>query len=232
MKLDILTIAAHPDDAEFSCAGTLISHAEQGYQTGILDLTRGELGSRGTPETRAEEAKEAARIMGVQVRENMEFRDGFFENDELHQRALIHKIRQYQPEVVLTNPPQEIHPDHVRAAQLVVEACFLSGLSRIETTGHDGESQEPWRPKSVYHFIQYQNIEPDFVVDITPFTEKKMEAIYAYQSLYPRNEGGSSYLFEAVKSRWVQAGMAPGVEAAEGFLTTRTPGVKNILEML
>jgi len=176
MKLDILAIGAHPDDIELSCSGTIAKEIDNGKKVGILDLTRGELGTRGTPEIRDAEAKKAAEILGVHVRENLAFRDGFFSNDEKHQLAIIKIIRKYKPEIVLCNAIDDRHIDHGKGSKLASDACFLSGLRKIETS-LDNNIQEPWRPKQVYHYIQWKNIEPDFVVDIGHHIEKKMESV-------------------------------------------------------
>ena len=171
-KVDILAIGIHPDDVELSCSGTLLRHIAMGKKAGILDLTRGELGTRGNAELRTTEANTAARILGVEFREQLDFKDGFFANDETHQRAIIQKIRQYQPQIVLCNAISDRHPDHGRSAKLVAEACFYSGLIKVETLVN-GVNQQAWRPKAVYHYIQDNYIHPDFVIDITDFTLPK-----------------------------------------------------------
>ncbi|HKR03178.1 MAG TPA: bacillithiol biosynthesis deacetylase BshB1, partial [Bacteroidia bacterium] len=178
MKTDILAFGAHPDDVELSCSGTILKHISLGKTVVIIDLTMGELGTRGTAEIRDKEASEAAKILGVNIRENMNFADGFFENSEENQLALVVKIRKYQPEIVLANAVNDRHPDHGRAAKLVSDACFLSGLQKIKTSDADGE-QLPWRPKAVYHDIQDRYMKPDFVVDISPFMEQRMASIKA-----------------------------------------------------
>lgn len=183
MKLDILAFGAHPDDVELGCAGTILKEISLGKKVGIVDLTRGELGTRGSAELRDLEAAAAASILGVSVRENLAMRDGFFVNDEAHQLEVIKMIRKYKPEIVLCNAIDDRHIDHGKGSKLVSDACFLSGLMKIETS-LDGEKQTAWRPKLVYHYIQWKNIEPDFVVDITGFTEKKIESILAYGSQF------------------------------------------------
>lgn len=238
MKINILAIAAHPDDVELSCAGTLISHKEKGYTTGVIDLTRGELGTRGTPEQRLEEASEAGNIMGLSVRENMEFRDAFFANDETHQLALIQKIRKFQPDIVITNSTYDRHPDHGRGAELVEEACFKAGLAMIETLDSEGDPQKPWRPKKVYFVIQSTSITPTFFVDISSAHEKKMEAIRAYKSQFydPNSKEPETYIakpefMKMVESRALEYGHRIGVKYAEGFVTKDFIGVKDLYNL-
>src|SRR5690606_9071126 len=178
--LDILAIAAHPDDVELSCAGTLMVHAAQGMQVGVVDLTRGELGTRGTPETRAQEAKDAAAVMGLAVRDNLGLADGFFQNERAEQLAIITAIRKYQPDIVLANAIDDRHPDHGRAARLIADSCFMAGLRKIETT-HNGQPQQAWRPKQVYHFLQDRYHQPDLVVDISSVMERKLDAIRCFK---------------------------------------------------
>lgn len=237
MKLDILVIAVHPDDAEMGAGGTLLAHAAQGHKTGVIDLTQGELGTRGTPEVRLREAQKAGEIMGLSVRDNMAFRDGFFTNDEAHQMALIQKIRQYQPELILTNAPWDRHPDHGRAATLVKEAAFYAGLSQVSTT-LNGEAQQAWRPHNVYHFIQFYHMKPDLVVDIEPYIDQKMAAIQAYASQFhnPKTDEPETILthpefFETLKGRWREMGAAAHLNLAEGFVTDRTPSVDHLLQL-
>ena len=183
MKLDILAFGAHPDDVELSCGATIAKEISLGKKVGIVDLTRGELGTRGTAEIRDEEAANAADILGVSVRENLRFRDGFFINDEQHQLEVIKMIRKYQPDIVLCNAVDDRHIDHGKGSKLVSDACFLSGLRKIETT-HEGQEQEPWRPKLVYHYIQWKNLVPDFVVDVTGFIDIKVASLMAYKSQF------------------------------------------------
>ncbi|MEO6541983.1 MAG: bacillithiol biosynthesis deacetylase BshB1, partial [Ferruginibacter sp.] len=183
MKLDILAFGVHPDDVELSCAGVLLVEKKNGRKTGIIDLTGGELGTRGTAETRKTEAADAARILGVEVRENLGMADGFFQNDEVHQRKIITALRAYQPEIILCNAPEDRHPDHGRASKLVADAAFLSGLKKIKTTA-DGIEQGAWRPKYVFRYIQDRMLQPDFVIDITDVFEKKIEAIKAYKTQF------------------------------------------------
>lgn len=223
MKLDILAMAAHPDDAELSCAGTLLIHKQLGQKIGILDLTRGELGSRGSIEIRAEESKHASEILQLDMRENLGFKDGFFANDEAHKMALIQKIRQYRPTIVLANAPSDRHPDHGRASQLIKESCFLSGLIKIETF-LNGEAQQAWRPKKVFFYIQDMYLEPHFVIDISKVFEQKMESILAYGSQFFSKDGGpktyisSDEYVNMIKYRHALMGKKIGASYGEGFV--------------
>ncbi len=228
MKLDILAIAAHPDDAELSCSGTLMLHKLKGYKTGIIDLTQGELGSRGSIEIRRKESTEASKILQLDIRENLKFRDGFFVNDEAHQLALIKMIRKYQPNIVLANAPTDRHPDHGRAALLTKDACFFAGLVKIETT-LDGENQKPWRPKKIFNYIQDQYLEPDFVIDISEVITQKMQSIKAYQSQFLTDDtnGPATYISSEeytnrVKYRNDLMGKKIGVKYGEGFLSVHS----------
>ena len=187
MKLDLLAIGVHPDDVELSCSGTILNEIKRGKKAGILDLTQGELGTRGTIETRYAEAAKAAEIMGVQVRANLKMRDGFFKNDEAHQLQLIQAIRTYQPEVVLANALEDRHPDHGRAGHLISTACFLSGLAKIETKDENGKPQQRWRPKYVLHYLQDWYHEPDVLIDISDVFEQRMEAIKAYTTQFVKD---------------------------------------------
>lgn len=239
MKLDILAIVAHPDDAELSCGGTLIKHAEMGYKVGIIDLTEGEMGTRGTKEIREQEAQEASEIMGVVARENLKFRDGWFTIDEEHKLKIIQKIREYQPQIIITNAIEDRHPDHGRAAQLVKEAAWLSGLKMISTKNNMGEDQNPWRPKHVYHFIQYKVLEPDFVVDISGYTEKKMQAILAYKSQFydPNNSEGETLIakpefLKLIDAKNMHDGNLALIDYAEGFISAFKPAVNNIFDLI
>jgi bacillithiol biosynthesis deacetylase BshB1 len=237
MKLDILAIGVHPDDVELSCSGTLLKHIDGGKICGIVDLTQGELGTRGSAELRLKEAAAAAKILGVAVRDNLGMADGFFRNDREHQLKIIEKIREYRPEIILCNSVSDRHPDHGRAASLVSEAAFYSGLRRIETS-MNGSDQEPWRPKAVYHYIQDRQLKPDFVVDVTAFTEKKMEAIKAFSSQFydPNSKEPESPItvknfFDLVKGKMNVFGRDAGYEFAEGFTVERTIGVKNLFDL-
>ncbi len=233
MKLDIIAFGVHPDDVELSCAGVLIAAQLEGKQTGIIDLTQGELGTRGTAATRKVEATAAAKIMGVSIRENLGMADGFFTNDEQHQRKIISVIRNYQPEILLCNAPTDRHPDHGRSASLVADAAFLSGLSKIETL-QDGSAQKPWRPKYVFNYIQDKFLHPDFVVDITAVFEQKLEAIRAYQTQFhneslkePQTYISTPDFIDSVVYRHKWYGKMIGVKYAEGFISEKTIGFRN-----
>ena len=237
MKLDILAFGAHPDDVELGCAGTILKEISLGKKVGIVDLTRGELGTRGSAAIRDQEANAAAKILGVVARENLEMRDGFFVNDEKHQLEIIKMIRKYQPEIVLCNAIDDRHIDHGKGSKLVSNACFLSGLMKIETE-LDGELQKAWRPKIVYHYIQWKNIEPDFVVDITGFTDKKIEAILAYSSQFydPNSKEAESPItsknfLESLNYRSRDLGRLSGVEHAEGFTVERYVAVNSLSDL-
>lgn len=238
MKLDILAFGAHPDDVEISCTGTILKHIEAGYKVGIIDLTGGELGTRGNKELRLKEASLAAEMMGVSIRENLNMRDGFFQNDEYHQIKVIEKIRQYKPEIILANAPIDRHNDHGRAAQLVKEAAFLSGLIKIQTY-LNGQSQEPWRPKAVYHYIQDYYLEPSFVVDISKYFDKKMKVLQCYASQFynphstePETSISRKDFFNVVESKARVWGRYISVEYAEGFIVNRLIGVEDIVKLL
>jgi len=233
MKLDILAFGVHPDDIELGCSGTIIAALAEGKTVGIADLTQGELGTRGTAETRKAEAANAAAIMGVTVRENLQMADGFFQNDEAHQRKVIQVIRKYRPEIILCNAPEDRHPDHGRSARLVSDAAFLSGLRKIETL-HEGVSQEAWRPKYVFHYIQDRFIQPSFVVDITPYHDQKIKAILAYTTQFnspgtqePQTYISSPQFLDTVKARALMLGKRIGVQYAEGFISEKVLGVSS-----
>lgn len=238
MKLHILAIAAHPDDIELGCAGTLIKHARRGDACGILDLTQGELGTRGTIATRQAEADEAAKIMGMVVRENAKMADGFFRNDELHQMQLIAYIRKYRPEIVLANALEDRHPDHGKGGRLIADACFLAGLRKIETFV-DGQQQEAWRPKRVYHMIQDRLLDPTFIVDISDTFATKMEAIRCYRSQFhdPNSSEPLTYIatsgfLDAVVARDMLTGKKIGVAYAEGFVCENQPGIRSLDDLI
>jgi bacillithiol biosynthesis deacetylase BshB1 len=233
MKLDILAFGVHPDDVELGCAGTIMAAIDQGKKVGIVDLTRGELGTRGTPTTRTQEAAAAAKIMGVDVRENLDMADGFFVNDEAHQRKIIALIRKYQPDVILANAPEDRHPDHGRSAKLVSDAAFLSGLRKVETI-HEGITQTAWRPAYTFHYIQDRFIQPSFVIDITAYMERKMEAVLAYGTQFtnadtsePQTYISSPQFLETVKARALMLGKRIGVGYAEGYITEKIIGFSN-----
>lgn len=231
MKLDILAFGVHPDDVELGCAGTLLGAIASGKKVGIIDLTRGELGTRGTAETRKTEAALAAEILGVQVRENLGMADGFFTNDEAHQRKLVAVIRKYRPDIILANAFEDRHPDHGRSARMVADAAFLSGLRKIETHA-DEQLQDAWKPAYVFHYLQDRFLEPAFVIDITPYMEKKMASIQAYATQFynpsldePQTYISSAQFLEGVKARAMMLGKRIGVNYAEGFLTEKTLGL-------
>jgi len=238
VKLDILALAAHPDDVELCCGATMAKHASLGYKTGIVDFTRGEMGTRGTVELREQEAKDAAKILGVQVRVNLGFRDAFFENDEEHVLEVIKAIRIHQPEIALINAVNDRHPDHSRANKLARDACFLSGLQKIETR-YNGEVQKPWRPKTVYSYIQGWFLTPDFVVDVTDHWQVKMDAIKAFKSQFydpnsnePETWLSSKDFFNLIDGRGIELGQVIGCRYGEGFKVQRLPGVADITKLL
>ncbi|MGB0778191.1 MAG: bacillithiol biosynthesis deacetylase BshB1 [Flavobacteriaceae bacterium] len=238
MKLDILAIGAHPDDIELGCAATLAKEAALGKMVGVIDLTRGELGTRGSAEIRDQEASRAADILGLKVRVNMGFRDAFFKNDEEHQLKLIEQIRKFRPEIVFCNAIDDRHIDHSKGSKLVSDACFLSGLRKIETYSND-LLQDAWRPKQVYHYIQWKNLDPDFVVDVSGFLDKKMEAVKAYSSQFydpksnePISPISSKNFLDSVSYRARDLGRIIGVEAAEGFNSERYVAVRKIDDLI
>ena len=232
MKLDILVFGAHPDDVELGCAGTIIKEVQKGKKVGIIDLTRGELGTRGTDKTRDTEKEEATDIMGVAMRENMNFKDGFFKDDEQHKIALIKKIRQYKPKIVITNAVSDRHPDHPRASKITIDACFLAGLEKIDT------GQEVWRPDAIYHYIQFNNLTPDIVVDISKQMSLKIKAVKVYKTQFydpHSNESetiiSSQGFLDSVSYRAKDLGRQSGCEYAEGFLAHQMPKVDSLLDI-
>lgn len=238
MKLDILAFGAHPDDIELSCGGTIAKEISLGKKVGIVDLTRGELGTRGSAALRDKEAAKASKILGVSVRENLGFADGFFVNDKKHQIGIIKMLRKYQPEIVLCNAIDDRHIDHPKGSNLVSDACFLSGLIKIETA-LEGKQQEKWRPKLVYHYIQWKSIEPDFVVDISGFIDTKNEAILAYSSQFydpnskePESPITSKNFIDSVNYRARDLGRLIGVDYAEGFNTERYVAVDSLDKLI
>jgi N-acetylglucosamine malate deacetylase 1 len=239
MKLDILAIGVHPDDVELSCSGTLLRHIKQGKTVGLLDLTKGELGTRGSAILRTEEAMNAADMMGAKMREQLDLADGFFTQNEADLRKIIRIIRRYQPEIVLCNSVEDRHPDHGRAAKMTADACFLAGLRRIETVEDDGSLQKEWRPKTVYHYIQDRALKPDFVVDISEFVERKFELIMAYKSQFfdPNNTepatpiSGQGFL-DSIRGKDAVYGRYVGVAYAEGFIAGRTVGVQDLFDLI
>lgn len=237
MKLDILVLAVHPDDAELGCSGTIAKHIAMGKKVGIVDFTRGELGTRGSAEIRDIEAADSAKILGLHARENLRFKDGFFSNDEEHKLALIRMIRKYQPEIILTNALHDRHPDHGRAGDLANDACFLSGLSKI-STNIDGQEQEAWRPRLVLQYIQDRYIEPDIIVDITPYIQTKIESIKAFKTQFfnPDHEEAETYIsspefFDSVIGRAREFGKSIGTTYAEGFTCRKLLGVNDLFNL-
>lgn len=234
LKLDILAFGAHPDDVELGCAGTLLSAIAEGKKVGIIDLTKGELGTRGTTSQRLKEAQLASEVMGLSIRENLGMQDGFFKNNNENQFLIIETIRRFQPSIIFCNAPEDRHPDHGRAAKLVEDAAFLSGLSKLKTT-HNGVEQLAWRPTQVFHYIQSRNLMPNFVVDISAFMDKKMEAILTHSSqFYDPNSiepetfiSGTAFL-EFVKGRAKELGQQIGVQYAEGFITKKLLGIGSL----
>ena len=238
MKLDILAFGSHPDDVELSCSGTIAKEVSRGKTVGIVDLTRGELGTRGTAATRDREAAKAATILGVSMRTNLKFSDGFFENNREHQMEVIKVLRKYQPEIVFCNAVDDRHIDHGRGAKLVRDACFLSGLIKVETTW-EGKRQDAWRPKNVYHYIQWKNLEPDIVVDISGFMDKKLESVLAYKtqffdknSLEPNTPISSDNFLDSITYRSRDLGRLIGTDHAEGFTVERYPAVNSIFDLI
>lgn len=235
MKLDVLAIGAHPDDVELGCSGTLINEIKKGKKVGIVDLTQGELGTRGTIETRYKEAADAAKIMGISVRENLKMRDGFFTNDEAHQLKLVQVLRKYRPEVVIGNILEDRHPDHGRGGWLIYDACFLSGLRQIKTKDENGLEQEKWRPKMLLHYIQDRFYEPDLIVDVSDVWEQRMASIRAYKTQFydPNSTEPQSYLsnpdfLEAIVARARLLGKRIGVKYGEGFVSKKSIGITSL----
>ncbi|MDG1715388.1 bacillithiol biosynthesis deacetylase BshB1 [Lacinutrix sp.] len=237
MKLDILAFGAHPDDIELGAGGTIAKAIAEGKKVGVIDLTQGELGTRGTAETRKAEAENASKILGLFVRENLGFADGFFTNDRKHQLEIIKMLRKYKPDIVLCNAIEDRHIDHGKGSKLVSDACFLSGLIKIETA-LGGYSQEQWRPKHVYHYIQWKNLEPDFVVDISNFIEIKQKAVDAYQTQFfnkdskePETPITSKTFLESINYRARDLGRLVGVDYAEGFTVERYIAVDSLFDL-
>lgn len=237
MKVDILAIGSHPDDVELGCSGTIAKEISNGKRVGIIDLTRGELGTRGSAEIREKEANQAAEILKVSFRENLNFKDGFFKNDEEHQLKLIQVIRKYRPDFILCNAPDDRHIDHPKGAKLVVDACFLSGLEKIEST-LEGNKQEPWRPNNIYHYIQWKSLKPDFIVDITNHFKTKIKSVKAFKSqFYDGNETvhntpiSTKNFLDSIEYRARDLGRLTNVDYGEGFIAARIPLVENISEL-
>lgn len=241
MKLDILAFGAHPDDVELSCSATLMAHIEKGKTVGLIDLTRGELGTRGTAEIRAGEAAASAEKMGAKVRENLDLGDGFFQHHKKNILKCVEMIRKYQPEIVLANALEDRHPDHGKGAKLVADACFFAGLEKVETI-MDGQPQTKHRPKALYHYVQDRQLTPDFVVEVTPFVEKKFELILTFRSQFFLPEAdeykselqtpisGKDFL-DFMRAKMAVFGRPAGYAFAEGFQFSRTPGIKNLFDL-
>lgn len=240
IKLDILVLPAHPDDAELYCSGTIAKHIAMGKKVGIADLTRGELGTRGSVEIRREEAAHAAAILNLTVRENIGLRDGYFKNDEQHQLEVIKVIRKYQPEIIISSAILDRHPDHARAAELVEEASFYAGLRKIKTVSAEGQDQEPWRPKLALNFIQDTYIKPDILIDITAYWPQKVASIKAYKSQFhnpdwinePQTYISSPEFMEVAEARARELGRVIQVKYAEGFTCKRLFGVDNLFSLI
>lgn len=239
MKVDILAIGVHPDDVELGCSGTLLKHIAMGKNVGIIDLTQGELGTRGSAKLRLEESENSRQIMGAVARENLGMADGFFQHTKENVLKLSHVIRKYRPEIVLANAVRDRHPDHGRASKLISDACFYSGLAKIEQQDESGALLVPWRPKSVYHYIQDRNIKADFVVDITPYMDKKMECILAFKSQFftgdesgPQTPISGKAFMDFMKSKNQCYARDIGAEFAEGFTVERTIGVNNLFDLI
>lgn len=238
MTVDILAFAAHPDDVELSASGTILKHIAMGKTVAVVDLTQGELGSRGTIDTRKSEARDASKILGISARENLKMADGFFELSKENKLKVVEQIRRFQPKVILANSISDRHPDHGRGSQLVREAVFLAGLKKVETEWN-GEKQKPWRPKSLFFYIQDRHMEPDFAVDISEYVDAKIESIQAFKTQFfnpdskePVTPISKKDFFEFLMGRWKEFGRSIGVDYAEGFTVERVPGVEDITELL
>ena len=238
-KLDFLAFGAHPDDVELGCGATIAKLVSQGKKVGIVDLTRGELGTRGSAEIRTKETNEASKILGITTRENMNFKDGFFRNDEEHQLKIIQVIRKYQPDFIFCNAPDDRHIDHPKGSQLIVEASFLSGLIKINTDDSSGNAQKQWRPKNIYHYIQWKNLDPDFIFDVSGFHHTKMDAVKCYSSQFydprskePETPISTKNFLDFVQSRANDFGRLIGVEHGEGFISNRKLGFSSFDELI
>lgn len=237
MKVDILAFAAHPDDVEISCSGTLIKHIEAGHKIGIIDLTRGELGTRGSAEIRLKEAADASAMMGISIRENLGLEDGFFDLSVENKLKVVQQIRKFKPSVVLANAVSDRHPDHGRASKLVSDACFLAGLIKVKTT-YEGIEQDAWRPKVVYHYIQDRYMKPDFIVDISSVMEKRMNALMAYSSQFfnpdskePVTAISTTQFLDNLRGRAIDFGRIIGADYGEGFVAERVIGVQSLFDI-
>lgn len=239
MKVDILAFGAHPDDVELGCGATIAKSVSEGKSVGIIDLTQGEMGTNGSPKIRQQEAINAASILGVKFRKNLKFKDVYFKNDDDHQKKIIELIRFHKPTIVLCNAIEDRHIDHARGSDLVSNSCFLSGLSKLKTSDFSGKNQSPWRPKVVYHYIQWKEIEPDIVVDVSGFIDKKIMAVKAFSSQFYSSDSSkestpisSKNFIESVKYRALNLGRLIGVDAGEGFTVERYPSVKTITDLI
>lgn len=237
MKLDILVLAAHPDDAELGCGGTIAKHTSMGKKVGVVDLTKGEMGTRGTTESRQQEAAASAKILGLALRENLGLPDGFFRNEKEHQLQVVKAIRRHQPEIVLANAVYDRHPDHGRGADLAFEACFLSGLTKV-ITEDNGQQQSPWIPKAIYHYIQSQLLTPDFIVDVSAHWEQKMSAVMSFKTQFydPSSKEPETYIskpgfLQMINARGTEFGQAIGVQFGEGFTVRRVVGVNSLFDL-
>ena len=235
MKVDILAFGSHPDDVELGCGGSILSAISQGLKVGIIDLTKGELGTRGTPEIRKKESEKASEILGVSFRKNLDFKDGFFINDKEHQLKVVEVLREHKPSIIFCNAVKDRHIDHPKGSKLVSDSCFLSGLSKINTNYNNSKNQSPWTPKQIYHYIQWFDLKPDILIDISEFQEKKMKAIMAYESQFynpkstePNTPISSKRFIDSIKQRDQNFGRISGVDSAEGFTVERPPVVKDI----
>ena len=235
MKVDILAFGSHPDDVELGCGGSILSAISQGLKVGIIDLTKGELGTRGTPEIRKKESEKASEILGVSFRKNLDFKDGFFINDKEHQLKVVEVLREHKPSIIFCNAVKDRHIDHPKGSKLLSDSCFLSGLSKINTNYNNSKNQLPWTPKQIYHYIQWFDLKPDILIDISEFQEKKMKAIMAYESQFynpkstePNTPISSKGFMDSIKQRDQNFGRISGVDAAEGFTVERPPVVKDI----
>jgi len=235
MKVDILAFGSHPDDVELGCGGSILSAISQGLKVGIIDLTKGELGTRGTPEIRKKESEKASEILGVSFRKNLGFKDGFFINDKEHQLKVVEVLREHKPSIIFCNAVKDRHIDHPKGSKLVSDSCFLSGLSKINTNYNNSKNQLPWTPKQIYHYIQWFDLKPDILIDISEFQEKKMKAIMAYKSQFynpkstePNTPISSKSFIDSIKQRDQNFGRISGVDAAEGFTVERPPVVRDI----
>jgi len=238
-KLDFLAFGAHPDDVELGCGATIAKLVSQGKKVGIVDLTRGELGTRGSAEIRTKETNEASKILGINIRENMDFKDGFFRNDQEHQLKIIQVIRKYQPDFIFCNAPDDRHIDHPKGSQLIIEASFLSGLTKINTDDSSGNAQKHWRPKNIYHYIQWKNLDPNFIFDVSGFHNTKMDAVKCYSSQFydpkskePETPISTKNFMNFVQSRANDFGRLIGVEHGEGFISNRKLGFSSFDELI